>query len=160
MVATLTPAPVLTLWQSTAIARSGEWDAKSAIDSITLTYDERYRRRMRLTTDGGRVLLLNLPRPVALRDGDALQLHGGGAVRVCAAVEPVLEIRALDAHQLLRVAWHLGNRHLPTELRGGCLRIRQDAVIEEMVRGLGCAVRRTYGAFQPEGGAYDAAHSH
>lgn len=151
---------VQTLWHSTATCRAGEWHARSAIDTLTLTYEDRYRRRVRLTTDGGRILLVNLPRAVALRDGDALLIHGGGAVRIRAAAEPVLDVRAPDRHQLLRVTWHLGNRHLPTELREDGLRLRQDPVIEELVRSLGCSVRRTFGAFQPEGGAYDTSHGH
>jgi urease accessory protein len=78
---------------------------------------------------------------------------------VRAAPERLVEIAAADADALARIAWHLGNRHLPTELRPGALRIRPDHVIEAMVRGLGGTVRDIEAPFQPEGGAY-ASHSH
>ena len=77
-----------------------------------------------------------------------------------AAPEPLAEIRAADALALMRVAWHLGNRHLPTEMTPKALRIRRDPVIEDMAKGLGARVIPVEAPFNPEGGAYVQAESH
>lgn len=153
-----TPPPSIR-WIVTSTAAAGRWDEAAERDAITLTYDERYRRRFLATTEGGHELLVDLPEAVALRDGDGLALDGGGSVRVRAAAEPVADIACPDDSLLVRIAWHLGNRHLPVELHPGGLRIRQDHVIEEMVRGHGASVSRLDAPFQPEGGAYaDTSH--
>jgi urease accessory protein len=89
-----------------------------------------------------------------LRGGDALVLEDGRLVEVVAAPEPLLEIRGADPQHLVRVAWHLGNRHLPTQIMPKGLRIRRDHVIEAMVRGLGARVIEIEAPFDPEGGAY------
>jgi urease accessory protein len=112
----------------------------------------------------GLEFLLDLPEAVMLRAGDGLKLDDGRLVEVVAAPEPLAEIRAVDAAALTRVAWHLGNRHLSTELMRRSLRIRRDPVIEEMARGLGAEVVAIEAPFNPEGGAYvrasAAAHGH
>jgi urease accessory protein len=116
---------------------------------------------MRLTTDLGEDVLLDLPKAVAMADGDALQLDDGRLLKVLAAAEPIVEIRHKEPDQLVRLAWHLGNRHLPTEIRDQMLRIRPDPVIESMLHGLGAELVRVRAPFQPEGGAYGAhAHHH
>jgi urease accessory protein len=106
--------------------------------------------------------LLDLPRARHLADGDGLELDGGGYIRVRAAAEPVLEIEAADRASLLRIAWHLGNRHLPLQVVDEHLRIRDDHVIAEMVWGLGGRITRREAPFDPESGAYaaDAGHHH
>src|SRR5205085_11118454 len=84
----------------------------------------------------------------------------GRLIEVVAAPEPLAEIRCKDAQRLVRVAWHLGNRHLPTQIMANALRIRRDHVIEAMVRGLGARVIEIEAPFDPEGGAYaDAFHA-
>ena len=88
------------------------------------------------------------------RAGDGLALEDGRIVEVVAAPEPLAEIRCKDAIALARIAWHLGNRHLPVELTRRALRIRRDHVIEDMARGLGAEVVAIEGPFNPEGGAY------
>lgn len=135
-------------------AHAGHWPPADATGAVTLDFDARHRRRIRLTTDAGEDVLLDLPKAVAMADGDGLGLEDGGWLRVAAAAEPLAEIRAGSAHAMVRVAWHLGNRHLPTEVAGETLRIRPDHVIEAMVQGLGAEVRRIEAPFQPEGGAY------
>jgi urease accessory protein len=92
-----------------------------------------------------------------MRDGDAILLSDGSLVMVCARPEDLFEITAPDRDLLLRIAWHLGNRHLPVQFSGDALLIRADSVIAEMVRGLGGNVRTVKTGFDPEGGAY-AAH--
>jgi urease accessory protein len=89
-----------------------------------------------------------------MADGDGLQLENGRWLKVQAAAEPVVEVRHTDAGQLTRLAWHLGNRHLPTEIGPAVLRIRPDPVIEAMLEGLGASLTKVRISFQPEGGAY------
>ncbi len=145
------------------VIAAGAWSGAPA-DSVVLDIDERYRRRFVRTGVGGLAFLLDLPEAAMLRGGDGLRLEDGRIVEVLAAPEPLAEIRAADALGLMRVAWHLGNRHLPTELMPKALRIRRDAIIEEMARGLGARVIALEAPFNPEGGAYvkaeQAAHDH
>ncbi|MGD0186777.1 MAG: urease accessory protein UreE [Roseiarcus sp.] len=136
-----------------SVLPSGAWSGEPA-DTVVLDYDERYRRRVAMTGVRGLGFLLDLPEAVMLRAGDGIKLEDGRIVEVVAAPEPLVEIRAADAAALTRIAWHLGNRHLPTELMRTSLRIRRDAVIEEMARGLGGAVVAIEAPFNPEGGAY------
>ena len=107
-----------------------------------------------LPTESGAVVLLDLPQAVRLRQGDGLALEAGGVVHVLARPEPLLDTHAHDAASLVRIAWHLGNRHLPMQLDGAHIRIRADHVITEMVRGLGGHVVALQAPFDPEGGAY------
>jgi urease accessory protein len=139
--------------------RSGDWPKDRAADTLTLTFDDRHRRRIRLETDARVPVLLDLPRAVAMADGDGLFCDNGTWLLVRAAPEELIEITCADAQALTRIAWHLGNRHLPTQLVDGRLRIRPDHVIGEMVRGLGATLTPIAAPFQPEGGAYDHAHS-
>ena len=90
-----------------------------------------------------------------MANGDGLQVSDGRWLAVHAAPEPLLEIRCTTPLALLRMAWHLGNRHLPTDLNTERLLIRPDHVIEGMVRGMGAQVAQICAPFQPEGGAYD-----
>ena len=132
---------------------AGGWRGEPC-DSVVLDFDERHRRRIAMTGVRGLDFLLELEEAVMLRAGDGLKLEDGRIVEVVAAPEPLAEIRAADAAALTRVAWHLGNRHLPTELLRKSLRIRRDPVIEDMVKGLGAQVVVIDAPFNPEGGAY------
>jgi urease accessory protein len=105
-------------------------------------------------TDQGEDILVDLPKAVAMADGDALQLEDGRLLRVEAAAEPVVEVRHPYQAQLMRLAWHLGNRHLAAEIQKDFLRIRPDRVIEEMLHGFGAELAKVQVPFQPEGGAY------
>ena len=113
-----------------------------------------------LRTETGRELLLDLPRTARLRDGDGLVLDSGNIVRVRAKPEPLLEIHAPDPGTLVRIAWHLGNRHLPVQLLPERIRIRPDHVIAEMVQALGGRIDSIEAAFDPEAGAYASGHHH
>jgi urease accessory protein len=132
---------------------AGNWLGAPA-DSVVLDFDARYRRRIAMTGVGGLEFLLDLSEPTMLRGGDGLRLEDGRVVEVVAEPEPLAEIRAADPLALTRVAWHLGNRHLPTELTPKALRIRRDPVIEAMAEGLGARVIALEAPFNPEGGAY------
>jgi urease accessory protein len=138
---------------------AGHWPQERAAGALTLDFDGRHRRRLRLTTDQGEDVLLDLPKAVAMGEGDALQLDDGRLLKVRAAAEPIVEVRHKEPDQLMRLAWHLGNRHLPTEIRDQMLRIRPDAVIEAMLHGFGAELVKVRAPFQPEGGAYGG-HGH
>src|ERR1700746_1918092 len=112
---------------------AGHWPKERATGSVTLDFDARHRRRIRLTTDQGEDVLLDLPRAVAMADGDGLLVKDGKWRKVQAAAELIVEVRHKDPNQLMRLAWHLGNRHLPTEIRNQLLLIRPDHVIENML---------------------------
>lgn len=132
-------------------AADGPFDAA---DAITLDYDARFRRRRMMTADGGLRFLLDLPQAEELAHGDALALEDGRLILVRAAAEPVADLFATARIALPRLAWHLGNRHLPTQIFDDRLRVRQDHVIEAMAAGLGARVARLQAPFAPEGGAY------
>jgi urease accessory protein len=134
------------------------WDATSATDRVVLDADERHRRRVVLTGERGTTFLLDLPQPTMLRDGDGLVLDDGSIVRVVGRPEPLIEATAADAHELARLAWHLGNRHTEMQVAGDRLRIRRDHVLEEMLLGLGAQLTAVEAPFEPEGGAYDSHH--
>ena len=116
--------------------------------------------RADLKTEAGQDLLLDLPQAARLRDGDGLQLDSGPIVRVRARPEPLAEIHAHSDAELVRIAWHLGNRHLPVQLIREKIRIRRDHVIEAMVEQLGGHVDIIDAPFDPEAGAYAGGHSH
>lgn len=150
-------------------APPGDWPSHAAIASVTLDYDARHRRRIRIVLDGGGAMhgeaLLDLERAVALAEDDGLQLETGEWIAVKAAPEPVLDVTTPDPHLRLRLAWHLGNRHVPAELMADRIRIRPDHVLRDMLIGLGANVTATVAAFQPERGAYHGmarphAHDH
>ena len=138
-----------------SVLAQGDWDERQTLLRVTLDHDRRHRRRIALSADDGTRFVLDLREARHLRDGDGLVLDDGRVVRVVSAAEPLDEITAPDAETLLRVGWHLGNRHLPVAIQpGGAIRIRADHVIRTMVRQLGGSVRTIEAAFDPESGAY------
>ena len=151
--------------RATQVRGQHRW-ADAPADTVVLDFDDRHRRRMAMAGTRGLEFLLDLENAVALRGGDALVLDDGRLIEVVAAPEPLLEIRGIDPQHLVRLGWHLGNRHLPTQIMPNGLRIRRDHVIEAMVRGLGARVVEIEAPFDPDGGAYAhpahdrAAHDH
>ncbi|MFT6774148.1 MAG: urease accessory protein [Paracoccaceae bacterium] len=134
--------------------------ATAPTDTITLAYDDRWRRRARLTSDGGIEFVLDLPEASELRHGMALELSDGREIAISAAPEPLTEVLGHDAHHLLRLCWHLGNRHLPVQIEPGRLVIRRDRVLEDMLRHLGAHLHEITEPFTPEGGAYGHGRTH
>ena len=137
--------------RASSVLPAGSWSGP--VDEVLIDFDRRHRRRIVLTTQAGRELLIDFPQAVRLRGGDGL-VTDAGIVAVRARPEPLLEIHAHDEAGLVRIAWHLGNRHLPVQLLGDRIRIRVDHVIGEMVEGLGGHVDRIEAPFDPEAGAY------
>lgn len=146
--------------------------AAPVIGTVTLTFSDRYRRRIRLSLDSGEPFLLDLADVTQLSHGGVLRVAAdeatgapGGEIAVQAAVEDVLEVHTPDPAALVRWAWHLGNRHLPVQFLGAQgLRIAADPVIADMLRVLGAEPVATQAPFAPEGGAYGGGptygHSH
>ena len=147
--------------RATRVAPAGSFTADA---EVMLDFDERFRRRKRYETAGGIPFVLDLAEAQVLRDGDGLLLEDGRVILVRAAEEPLVEIRGSNAAEMIRLAWHLGNRHLPAELQEHRILIREDHVIEAMLRGLGAQVQKVRAPFNPEGGAYGehnrSAHQH
>ncbi|MCQ4160894.1 urease accessory protein UreE [Roseomonas sp. GC11] len=146
--------------RATQVLPAGHWQARTARDTILVDFDDRHRRRKRYLGQQGLAFLLDLPEATVLRDGDGLLLEGGGVILVQAAPETLVEVRGQDALHLARLAWHLGNRHLPAEISAERILIRTDHVIERMLQGLGATLRWVEAPFNPEGGAYGEHNRH
>ncbi|MBS0533710.1 MAG: urease accessory protein UreE [Proteobacteria bacterium] len=132
----------------TSIKARGEYTA--AVDRVVLDADDRHRRRIVLTGEQGTQVLIDFPKPVALRDGDGLVLDDGSIVAIAGVEEQLVEIEAPSAFEAVRLAWHLGNRHTDVQIVGGRVRIRRDHVLEDMLRGLGARLAPVEAAFDPE----------
>jgi urease accessory protein len=141
------------------IRPAGSWSGAPA-DCVVLDYDDRFRRRIVMRGVRGTEFLLDLTEAIALRGGDGLVLDDERIVEVVAAPEPLSEISCPNEASLVRVAWHLGNRHLPTQITAKRLRIRRDPIIEDLVRRFGANVADIEAPFDPEGGAYHSSNLH
>lgn len=148
--------------RATAVIRKPAVKVERVIDHVTLDHEGRHRRRIALKGEGGLEFLLDLEKATALNDGDAVRLEDGRLVRVEAAPQPLLEIRAENPLRLMRIAWHIGNRHTPAEIGPDAIYIEDDHVLAEMVRGQGGTATPVTRPFRPERGAYDhdCGHEH
>ena len=146
--------------RATSIVRKLAVKVERVSDSVTLDHEHRHRRRIRLTSDADLEFLLDLDKAAGLDDGDALKLEDGRLILVKAAPQKLIEIKAENPLRLLRVAWHIGNRHTPAEITADAIYIEADHVLAEMVRGQGCSVMAVTRPFRPERGAYDHDHAH
>ncbi|RFD21431.1 urease accessory protein UreE [Komagataeibacter melaceti] len=138
----------------TEILPAGSWAGADEADVFTADYEGRHRRRMMLPLRSGTKVLLELDHARLLHDGEGLRLDDGRIIRVEAMLEDLMEVTAHDALHLLRLAWHLGNRHLPAAIEERRILVRYDHVIADMIRGLGGHVRSVQAPFDPESGAY------
>ncbi len=137
------------------IRRASDWS--DAVDTIELTYDGRFLRRKVLTATGGTRILVDLAHTTSLDHGDAFELEDGRLVEVVAADEDLLEVTGTD---LVRIAWHVGNRHTPCQIEADRLLIQRDHVIRNMLKLIGAEVREIKAPFRPEGGAYGHGRTH
>lgn len=142
----------------TNVLPAGSWTGPAA-DRVVLDYDGRHRRRVMLTATSGARFLLDLPEAAHLRHGDGLLASDGAIVEVVALAEPLLEVRGQTPADLLRLAWHLGNRHLAADIQEGRILIRRDHVIAHMLEHQGAVVAEIEAVFDPEAGAYHG-HGH
>lgn len=145
--------------RATSLIRKEAVDEDRIVDVITLDHGDRHRRRIVLHADGGTAFLLDLDRADVLEDGDAIRLDDGWLVRVKAAPERLIAIRAADPLDLLTLAWHIGNRHVPAEIARDVIYIAYDHVLLDMLRGLGAQTDIVERPFQPVRGAYHH-HAH
>ena len=134
------------------------------IDSITLIYDDRFRRRIVMKTDGGKEFLLDLVKTTELRSGDLIELDNGEYIEVKAACEKLMKATSNDPLLIMKAAWHIGNRHLSCEIQANKILLRFDHVIMHMLQNLGLTLEVINQPFNPEGGAYGesrtAGHKH
>jgi urease accessory protein len=129
--------------------------------TLALTAEERTRSRHRFETEDGQIVFLGLPRGTVLRDGDILQDETSGSlIRIIATPEPVLTVTTKTKLDLLRAAYHLGNRHVPVEMTVTYLRLSADPVLRAMLEKLGLEVKEEFSPFYPEPGAYGHHHTH
>lgn len=128
-------------------------------DRVVLSYDDRFLRRKVLTSAAGLRFLVDLEHTTSLNHGDAFALEDGRLIEVIPADEPLLEITG-GAHDLTRLAWHIGNRHMPCQIEPGRILIQRDHVIRDMLEKLGATLREVVEPFTPEGGAYGHGRTH
>jgi urease accessory protein len=146
--------------RAVSVKNNGTWMGKPA-DIIVLDSEARHCRRVAMKAARGLEFLLDLPQTVTLRGGDALVLEDGRLVEVLAQPEELVEIACAEPRQVVRLAYHFGNRHLPVQIVGQKLRIRRDPVIEDLARKGGARVTEIEAPFDPESGAYAAEpHEH
>lgn len=129
-------------------------------DRLTLPFELRQKSRLLAKLDSGRQLALSLPRGHVLRNGALLQTEHGVVIEVCSAAEELSVVASADATELARAAYHLGNRHVPLQIRPGTLSYQHDHVLDDMLRGLGLEPCFAEEPFEPEAGAYGRAAAH
>ena len=144
----------------TEVKPAGAWAAESAADRIVLDAGDRNRRRIVMTAQKGTEFLLDVAKPISLRDGDGLVLDDGTIVLVTGEPEKLIEISAGNALDTVRLAWHLGNRHTDVQIVADKIRIRRDHVLEDMLRGLGAHLHAVDAAFDPESPTPSHGHDH
>ncbi len=129
----------------------------AATKSLTLTFDQRCRSRLRTTLDDGTPASVILERGTVLRGGDRVIADDGLVIAIHAASELVSTVQAQDPLRLAMAAYHLGNRHVPLEIAEGWLRYQHDHVLDDMVIGLGLEIVVEHAPFEPVGGSYTGA---
>ena len=128
--------------------------------SLTLPFDQRQKSRLRVTLDNGDEASLILNRGVVLRHGDLLRSSCGEVVEVRASLESVSIVHEPNSHLLSRACYHLGNRHVPLQIKDSSLYYLHDHVLDDMVRSLGLVVDHQEAPFEPEPGAYQNSEKH
>jgi urease accessory protein len=146
--------------KATSILDAGHRHDRPIVDTVILDYAQRSAGKATVTTVKGGTIDIVLHQPARLRTDDLLLLEDGGLVEVVAAPEPLIEARAADLAALMRLAWHLGDRHVPVQVLNNRIRARRDPAIEALLKSLGAKVSLIEAPFEPEGGAYASSHAH
>jgi urease accessory protein len=151
--------------RATRVVPAAERKDAPVLDTLILPHAQRQAQRGFLFGVKGTCVELDFAEPVRLRTDDALVLEDGGLVEVVAEPEPLVEVRAADLPSLARLAWHLGDRHVPIQVLERRLRLKRDPAIEALLQSLGAKVVAIDAPFEPEGGAYatsagDHGHRH
>ena len=132
-------------------------DKKKNSDSISLSYEERFLRRKKLVSDSGFEFLVNLPATKSLTQNQAFKLENGNVIVIKSKKESLLEI---SGNNLMQLIWHIGNRHIPCQIKQNKIFIQNDKIIEDMIKKLGGKVKAVKQTFTPEGGAYGIGRTH
>ena len=146
---------MITLPIAQTLHRKGHWTGTA--DLCELDYTERFLRRKRLTTASGTTFIVDLAKTTSLDDGDALELDNGKLIAITAGSEALYKV---SGSNLVRLAWHIGNRHTPCQINADHLLIQADPVIGHMLEHLGANVDHVTAPFTPEGGAYGHGRTH
>jgi len=146
--------------RATSVLAAADRRDRKVVDTVILDYAQRCAQKIAVTGVKGGSFEIELREPVRLRTDDLLVLEDGSLIEVVAAPEPLIEARAADIGALARLAWHLGDRHIPVQVLPNRVRARRDAAVEALLTSLGAKVARIEAPFEPEGGAYASAHGH
>jgi urease accessory protein len=146
--------------RATRVVAAVDRQGRPLIDTVILDYAQRSGQKTTVTGIKGGTFEIDLHQPTRLRTDDLLVLDSGELVEVVAAPEPLIEARAGDVAALSRLAWHLGDRHVPVQVLPNRIRARRDAEIEALLNSLGAKVTMIEAPFEPEGGAYESSHRH
>jgi urease accessory protein len=146
--------------RATSVLAAADRHGRPVIDTVILDYAQRSAQKITVTGVKGGAFEIDLQHPARLRTDDLLLLDDGGLVEVVAATEPLIEARAADVAALSRLAWHLGDRHVPVQVLPNRIRARRHVAIEALLKSLGAKVTTIEAPFEPEGGAYASSHGH
>lgn len=146
--------------RATSVIAAAHRHDRPIADTVILDYAQRSADKVTVTGANGTVIDIELHMPVRLRTDDLLLLDDGTLVEVVAAPEPLIEARAFDLAGLSRLAWHLGDRHIPVQVLTNRVRARRDAAVETLLTSLGAKVTMIDAPFEPEGGAYALSQAH
>ena len=130
---------------------------KELFDEISLSYEERFIRRKKLTTNNGNEFLVNLEETVSVNENHFFELENGNLIKIISKEENLIEI---SGDNLKQIIWHIGNRHLPCQIEDNRILIQDDAVILDMILKLHGNVKKVFEKFKPEGGAYGIGRTH
>jgi len=133
-------------------------DAAPAAEELVLTFEQRSRSRLHAMLSSGEPIGLVLPRGTLLRGGDRLVADDGAVIAVRAADEEVIDAQCADPYQLVRIAYHLGNRHAAVQIEPGFVRFAADPVLGALCERLGARIVHRQAPFEPEAGAYAGGH--
>ena len=142
------------------VVAAGHRDNRPVADTVILDCAQRSAPKVSVVTVKGAAIEIDLHKPTRLRTDDLLVLDDGNLVEVVAAPEPLIEARAADHAGLMRLAWHLGDRHIAVQVLPNRIRVRRDGEIENLLNTLGAKVVPIDAPFEPEGGAYEGSHDH
>ena len=146
--------------RASSVTTAGHRHDRPVVDTVILDYAQRSAQKVTVASVKGIAIEIDLHEPVRLRTDDLLVVDDNTLVEVVAAPEPLIEARAADVAGLARLAWHLGDRHVPVQVLPNRIRVRRDAAIETLLASLGAKVALIDAPFEPEGGAYASAHEH
>lgn len=146
--------------RATSVIAAAHRHDRPVADTVILDFAQRNARQVTVTGARGEAIDIDLHLPVRLRTDDLLVLDDGTLVEVVAAPEPLIEARAADLPALSRLAWHLGDRHIPVQILTNRIRALREPATETLLTSLGAKIAMIDAPFEPEGGAYALSQAH